>query len=291
VTDQGSSPVPGLDRLDGEAGPARALPSNEQQRRAGAVVLELRRRKRARAFRAVAAAAVVLLAVSVASAVVWEYHRSVPDESSRPAAPEAPTATPRAVLDDVAEDGGAEAAIVKAPNTGARSEGRVAPDGSAASSHEAVLPSELTPRGRGDAGSTEDAHRDRMPAQVAKDWLARANELRQARRWKRAHATYLHVARSAPGSHEAYVAAVAAASLRLHQLGQPRGALRLYRQAIARRPAGALTEEARYGVAEAYRAVGNESAEVQALQSFVASHPGSPLRRAADARLDALRAR
>ncbi len=75
----------------------------------------------------------------------------------------------------------------------------------------------------------------RAPSSEVADLLARANDLRAARRWKDASLAYEHVASAHPGSPEAYAAEVAAADLRLEQLRDPAGALRLYRAAQQRR--------------------------------------------------------
>lgn len=119
----------------------------------------------------------------------------------------------------------------------------------------------------------------------AADLLRMANELRGRRRWREAEAAYRAVLRAAPGGDDAYAAAIAAASLDLEHLGNPRGALRLFRDALAARPSGALAEEARYGIAEAYRALGDTAAEGRALRDFVAAHPGAAMRPRAEARL------
>ena len=81
------------------------------------------------------------------------------------------------------------------------------------------------------------------------------------------------------GTHRAYIATVAAASLRLGRLGVPR-ALRLYR----RTRAGGTRQEARFGVAQCYRRLGDRSAEAAALETLGTTRPVSRQRHASAAR-------
>lgn len=118
--------------------------------------------------------------------------------------------------------------------------------------------------------------------------MKQANEQRRARQWQAAEALYQRVMREHPGTSAAYVAAIAAASIRLDHLGDARGALRLYQSALASGVNRALAEEARWGLAEAHRALGDDAREIRALQDFVTRHPGSPLIPQARARLRAL---
>ncbi len=120
------------------------------------------------------------------------------------------------------------------------------------------------------------------------DLMKQANEQRRTRKWQAAEALYQRVVREHPGSSAAYVAAIAAASIRLDHLGDARGALRLYQSALASGVNRVLAEEARWGLAEAHRALGDDAREARALQAFVARHPGSPLIPQARARLGAL---
>ena len=123
------------------------------------------------------------------------------------------------------------------------------------------------------------------------DLLRQANQLRAQKRWADAERMYRRVATEYPGTQEAYAGTVAAASIRLEHLGDPNGARALYGEAQQSRPNGGLSEEAEFGVAESYRAAGNERAETAALRSFLAHHPDSPLRAKAQARLAELETR
>jgi len=123
---------------------------------------------------------------------------------------------------------------------------------------------------------------------TSEDLMKQANEQRRARQWQAAEALYQRVMREHPGTSAAYVAAIAAASIRLDHLGDARGALRLYQSALASGVNRVLAEEARWGLAEAHRALGDDAREARALQDFVARHPGSPLLPQARARLGVL---
>lgn len=80
---------------------------------------------------------------------------------------------------------------------------------------------------------------------------------------------------------------VCVAELRDH-LGDPAGALRLYRAAGA---SGALTAEALFGAARCHGALGDAASEAASLRQLVASNPGSLHRRRAEERLRELSAR
>lgn len=138
------------------------------------------------------------------------------------------------------------------------------------------------------APATPPSRRDSR-AKAAIDRLARANELRAQRRWSAAEALYLAVLESGAGVQPSSAAALAAAELRLYQLGRPRAALALFRRALALEPSSALAEQARHGIALCHRARGDRLLERAALESFVKAHPGSPMRDRAEARLAELR--
>ncbi|GHG72450.1 tetratricopeptide repeat protein [Comamonas sp. JC664] len=131
------------------------------------------------------------------------------------------------------------------------------------------------------------------PASVraAEDLLLKANGLRSQGRWKEAESLYLRVIRAQPSSLAAYVARVASGSLRLEKLGDARGALRQFQAALRLQPRGVLDQEAQHGIAEAHRVLGDRDAERRALESFLSTHPDSPLGPAARARVQELSAR
>lgn len=121
----------------------------------------------------------------------------------------------------------------------------------------------------------------------AADQLKAANQLRRQARWAEAERAYAKLASQFAGSAQGSVAALAAASLRLEQLKDPRGALRLYQSALR---APALSAEAGLGVASCHRALGDRAAEAAALRRLLATHPDSLFRERAERRLAALAA-
>jgi tetratricopeptide (TPR) repeat protein len=120
---------------------------------------------------------------------------------------------------------------------------------------------------------------------AAEDWLREGNRLRGARRWEQADDAYGQAARRAVSDDAAYVALVASAGVRLEHLNDARGALARYRAALAAARHGTLDEEIRFGIADAYRALGDARRERRALQTFLRAHPQSPLAEQARARL------
>lgn len=127
-----------------------------------------------------------------------------------------------------------------------------------------------------------------MVAETADDLLRRANALRGAGDYRGAERTYLEVTSAHPSTHAAYVARVAAAALRLEHLGDPGGAVRLYRSAIAH--GGALDAESRAGLARAYARLGRDADEAEAWRGLLARHPSSPFAGRARSRLAELEA-
>lgn len=118
------------------------------------------------------------------------------------------------------------------------------------------------------------------------DLLAQANHLRRQARWSAAARAYERAIRSSPHSQNAYAAMVAAGSLYVDRLRDPQRGAKLFQSALALQPAGPLAEEARWGLAQAYRSLGNQSRERKALQAFLHHHPHSALAAQAQARLN-----
>lgn len=119
----------------------------------------------------------------------------------------------------------------------------------------------------------------------ADDILALANQRRKEHAWKDADALYRRVLKQYPRSDASIVAEVSSATIHLEHLGDAPGALAGYRRALAARPAGALGEEARWGIAEAFRAVGDTKGEAFALRVFIDTHPHSAMAPVAKKRL------
>jgi hypothetical protein len=82
------------------------------------------------------------------------------------------------------------------------------------------------------------------------------------------------------------VAEIASAALHLQHLGDPAGALGTFRRTLLARPTGPLAEEARWGIVESHRALGDTHAETLALREFLQHHAASAFAPAARRRLD-----
>ncbi|MBN1654833.1 MAG: tetratricopeptide repeat protein [Deltaproteobacteria bacterium] len=120
----------------------------------------------------------------------------------------------------------------------------------------------------------------------AEDLLQIANKQRQQGKWREAEQTYRRVCTIYPNSASAYVALIAAASIRLEKLNNPTGALALYNQAIASNPDGALDIEARMGVARSWQRLGNESREIESLRTLLRKYASGPIAQQAKRRLE-----
>jgi hypothetical protein len=145
-----------------------------------------------------------------------------------------------------------------------------------------------TPRPRAHRPEPRPETREKIdlpPDAPAEDILALANQRRKERNWKDADALYRRVLKQYPRSTASIVAEVASAAIHLEHLGDAPGALAAYRHALAARPAGALGEEARWGIAEAFRAVGDTKGEAFALHVFLDTHPHSAMAPVAKKRL------
>jgi tetratricopeptide (TPR) repeat protein len=195
---------------------------------------------------AIAAGLAVALVATGATAAIWIYHSSAPP----PPAPK-PAPTPQS---EAAPD--------------------VEPEAEEEAEPEAPLEPSIAPLPHRHHPSATDA-----------DLLRAANALRKDRRWPEAERRYREVITRFPKSQSAYVAEVAAGSLRLEQLDDPTGALRLFKRAILRTPKGSLDEEARLGIADAEHALGHPKSEIEALEKLIEAHPRSPLVERAKKRL------
>lgn len=121
-----------------------------------------------------------------------------------------------------------------------------------------------------------------------RDLLVEANQLRHKKQWSRAERAYAGIAHGFPGSDEAYAASIAAAELRLEHLDDAEGALELYQDAWREHRDGPLAEEALYGLAGTYRALGRWRAEQRVLGTFQRKFPQSPMHDQVEQRLDQL---
>jgi hypothetical protein len=120
--------------------------------------------------------------------------------------------------------------------------------------------------------------------------LAKASDLRAKGQWLAATALYENTANADRNGEDGYRAMVAAGLLRLNHLGDATGALNVLSAAIALRPSGALTEQARWTRIESLRALDDRAAEEKATAEFVELYPDGPFTQLARERLAALSA-
>lgn len=140
-------------------------------------------------------------------------------------------------------------------------------------------------RAPGRAHATGRRQRPVVKVADAQDALMLANRLRLQRQWRLAADAYKEIALRFSGTDTAYVALVARGQLLLDHLDESAAALTLFRQALALRPDGPLTEEARYNIAVHYRIAGDVKNERVALEQFLNVQQSNPRRAAAAARL------
>lgn len=259
----GGSPDELLPPLDGRPGPARILAPTRRAAMVKAIVnaaladgdapARPEAPSRGAWYRTLAFAAAILLCLSAAVVPALIRHVRQPVAPRAPARPP-PVSEPRL---EVKPDPAPPA--VEPP-----------PDPAPRPSHRAPIASIV--------GREEEVDVEKAPLE---DLLELANQRRRARDWRGADQLYRAVSRRFPDSDAAVVAGVASASLHLEQLGDAAGALRDYRHALASQPTGPLAEEARWGIAEAERAIGDTTAEGEALRDFLHNHPSSALAPAA----------
>jgi tetratricopeptide (TPR) repeat protein len=128
--------------------------------------------------------------------------------------------------------------------------------------------------------------KDHAPQKQADDLLQIANKQRQQERWREAEQTYRRVYMLYPNSSSAYVAAIAAASIRLERLNNPRGALSLYTEAMSVEPNGSLDIEARLGIARSWQALGDRKHEIETLRALLRKYSSGPMVQRARERLE-----
>ena len=105
--------------------------------------------------------------------------------------------------------------------------------------------------------------------------------------WRRAADAYRELIRHYPSSDEARTARVSLAQIQLHHLGAPRASLKQFSKYLT--APGPLAQEALYGKAEAYRAMGDSRAESRTLLDFLVTYPDGVYAASAKKRLETLR--
>jgi hypothetical protein len=132
--------------------------------------------------------------------------------------------------------------------------------------------------------ATEKRTEKAAEKQTVDDLLGEANAKRAEKEWRDSDLLYGRVVDKAPKSLAAQTALVASGSLHLEHLRDPRGAAKRFRRALELAPSGGVAEDARWGLAEALRALHDDKGEAAALDDFLAHHASSPLATRARAR-------
>jgi hypothetical protein len=170
-------------------------------------------------------------------------------------------------------------AAVDAPSLGS---GSATPD---TTIDEAAITIEPTPKRPTHTEKRSEKHTEK-PAEkkTVDDLLGEANAKRAEKEWRDSDLLYGRVVDKAPKSLAAQTALVASGSLHLEHLRDPRGAAKRFRRALELAPSGGVAEDARWGLAEALRALHDDKGEAAALDDFLAHHASSPLASRARAR-------
>jgi len=125
----------------------------------------------------------------------------------------------------------------------------------------------------------------------ADELLNRARSFRRSREWKKAADVYGELVRLYSGRAEARSALVSLGLIELEHLGRPGAAVRSFEAYLAQKSRGSLAQEAAFGRAAAYRALGKRVQEIRALEHFLTTFPGAIQAERARARFDAISAR
>jgi tetratricopeptide (TPR) repeat protein len=136
--------------------------------------------------------------------------------------------------------------------------------------------------------SARRSTRTRETKREAEDLLQTANQQRQQGRWRDAERTYRRVSIIYPKSPSAYVALIAAASIRLEHLDDARGALTLYNQALQIDPRGSLDIEARMGIARVWQRLEKREREIKSLRHILRKYDSGPMVQQAKQRLEVI---
>lgn len=108
---------------------------------------------------------------------------------------------------------------------------------------------------------------------ASSELLLRAQQLRQAGKFREAAATYQTLTQTFPTSPEARAAWLSLAELQLSQLSSPAQALDSFERYLSKK--GALSQEAYYGKIRALRQLGRLSEARAEAQKFVLTYPGT----------------
>lgn len=286
--------------LDGGPGPAKPLSRRGTDRliqEALEQAFASLPRHRYRGSWLVAAAALVLVAVP-AGATIWHVVRPVlaPILIPRTNTPDSPAVVPKPPADVPELPAVVPEPAVVAPEPDPPV---VAPEPVAKPRHSAARSRRASRAARtrlqGAPAPAASMRRQETPAYrfvespSAAELLDLASRQRGARDWAAAARTYERLVAAYPDTGAAYVAHVARATLALEHFGRPKDAVRGFAAALSARSRGPLHAEARWGMARAYRALGDHAAEREALGTLLRDYPASAYAASARSRLAALK--
>ncbi len=109
----------------------------------------------------------------------------------------------------------------------------------------------------------------------AVDLLVQAQKTRNEGRWKESAKILGRLIDNYPRSNEAHTARVSLGIIQLKHLGQPAGALTNFDAYLKISSSGALAQEAVYGRANVFRALGDSRRETETLKDFILRYPSS----------------
>lgn len=109
----------------------------------------------------------------------------------------------------------------------------------------------------------------------AEAMLERAQNLRAERRWAATATMYRQLIRRFPQQPAARIARVSLGTLLLDHLGRPKEALALCSEYLRSERGGIVAQEAAYCQIGAFRALGREEREREAIEAFLSRYPGA----------------
>jgi ferric-dicitrate binding protein FerR (iron transport regulator)/TolA-binding protein len=138
------------------------------------------------------------------------------------------------------------------------------------------------------AAGTGSKQQPEQPRPGPEELLEQAQAHRAAKQWAAAARAYQELIARYPGRAEARSSLVSLGNIQLDHLRRPAAALRSFDSYLVVKRTGPLAQEAAFGRAVAFRALGNRDSEVRALQSFLQRFPTAIQAPQARARLAAL---
>ncbi len=128
-----------------------------------------------------------------------------------------------------------------------------------------------------------------LPKVNAGELLRQAHDLRSKGQWTMAADAYEKIIATFPQSFEAQSSRISVGLLYLDRLRMPAKALTMFDSYLGSRSSAPLAQEAAFGKARAFRAMGNTVAEMDTLEKFLEAYPAAIQTTRIRARLESLR--